>query len=150
MQAGLVYIASSASKMVVTTALTPIVNSTISLISSLQTAGAQTVTLQDVIQKHDIECTLQTIEATCRTLRCDKEPLKTACMNVVAGVEQIHTLLTRIADITASHNAGYVSRWRQLNIDVEIGQLENYITVLNKRFNLLCDIRSVVVQSQKE
>ena len=144
MQAGLVYIASSAIPMVVTSALTPVVNSTIALISSLRTAGSQTLTLQEIIQKHDIECTLQTIEATCAALHCDQEPLQTACLHVVMGVKQIHTLLTRIADITASHHAGYVSRWRQLNIEVEITQLENYMTILNKRFNLLCDIRSVV------
>lgn len=145
MQAGLVYIASSASQLVVTSTLTPIVNSTIALISSLRRVGDQTVTLQDIIQKHDIECTLQTIEATCNTMHCDKEPLQTACLHVVAGVGQIHTLLTRIADLTASHNAGYVSRWRQLNIDAEILQLENHMFVLSKRFNLLCDIHSVVV-----
>jgi|TARA_B110001450_G_scaffold126593_1_gene119198 hypothetical protein len=144
MQAGLVYIAGSAGKMVMSSTLTPIVHSTIGLISSLRTTGVQTVTLCDILRKHDIECTLQTIEATCLALHCDKEPLKTACANVVDGVEQIHRLLTRIADITAAHYEGYVSRWRQLNIDVEINQLENLITVLNNRFRLLCDIRSVV------
>ena len=145
MQAGLVYIVGSTSRIVVTSALTPIVQSTVSLITSLRSSGLQTPTLQDIISAYDIECTLQTIEATCSTLSDGhQEPLKTACANVVAGVEQIHRLLTRIADITAAHNAGYVSRWRQLNIESEIVQLKGYMDVLNKRFHLLCDIRSVV------
>mgnify|MGYP000305712723 FL=1 len=148
MQAGLVYIAGTASKMMVSSALTPVVNSTISLLSTLQSSGAQTLTLQDIIQKHDIECTLQTIEATVVALNCEAEPSATACANVVSGVQQIHKLLTRIADITASHQAGYISRWRVLHIDAEIGQLENYMAVLTKRFQMLCDIQSVV-QSPK-
>ncbi len=144
MQAGLVYIATTTSKMVVSSAITPIVNSTLSLLSTLRTSGLDTVTLQDIIHKHDIECTLQTIEATCLSLCCDKEPLKTASINVTDAVHQIHTILTRIADITATHQAGYISRWRHLNIEPEISQLDKLMTILNKRFRLLCDIRSVV------
>tara|TARA_B110000091_G_scaffold46583_1_gene51066 strand:+ start:3793 stop:4380 length:588 start_codon:yes stop_codon:yes gene_type:complete len=144
MQAGLVYIAGTASKMMVSSALTPVVNSTISLLSALQTSGTHVVTLQDIIKQHDIECTLQTIEATVAVLNCKTEPSATACANVVSGVKQIHQLLTRITDITASHQAGYISRWRTLNLDAEIGQLENYMTVLNKRFQMLCDIQSVM------
>tara|TARA_B000000441_G_C21731433_1_gene346639 strand:- start:535 stop:969 length:435 start_codon:yes stop_codon:yes gene_type:complete len=143
MQAGLVYIAGTAGKMVVNSAITPVVGSTISLLASLRSTDS-TVTLQQVIDKHDITCTLQTIQATCIALQCDKEPLKTASENVVAAVQQIHQLLTRIADITASHNAGYISRWRHLNLEREITQLEAYVGVLLHRFKLLCDIRAVV------
>ena len=143
MQAGLVYIAGTAGKMVVNSAITPVVASTISLVSSLRSSGS-VITLQQVIDKHDITCTLQTIEATCNALECDKEPLKTASMNVVQAVHQIHQLLTRIADITASHSAGYISRWRQLNLDVEIEHLERLVAVLLHRFKLMCDIRAVV------
>ena len=106
---GLVYIAGTAGKMVVTTAISPIVQSTVSLISSLHSSGSGT-TLQECLTKNDITCTLQTIEATCLALKCDKEPLKTAAAHVVSCVEQIHKLLTRIADITASHHARYISR----------------------------------------
>ena len=144
MQAGLVYIATTTSKMVVTSAITPIVNSTLSLLSTLRSSDLDTITLEDMIRKHDIECTLQTIEATCLSLSCDKEPLKTASNNVTNAIHQIHTILTRIADITATHQAGYISRWRHLNIDNEISQLDDLMTTLNKRFRLLCDIRSVV------
>lgn len=140
---GLVYIAGTAGKMVVTTAISPIVQSTVSLISSLHSSGSGT-TLQECLTKHDITCTLQTIEATCLALKCDKEPLKTAAAHVVSCVEQIHKLLTRIADITASHHAGYISRWRHLNLDVEIDQLEGLMEILQNRFKLMCDIRSVV------
>jgi len=77
-------------------------------------------------------------------LKCNKEPLKTAAEHVVQQIHQIHQLLTKIADITAAHNAGYVSRWRQLCLDEEIVQLENFMDILGKRFQLLCDIRSVV------
>lgn len=144
MQAGLAIIAGTAGKMVVRTAITPVVNSTIGIITSLRSASYDCLTLQEVIQKHDIPCTLQTIEATCIALKCDKEPLKTAASHVVDAINQIHTLLTRIADITASHNAGYVSRWRTLYIEDEITQLEQQMGVLTHRFRLLCDIRSVV------
>ena len=59
-------------------------------------------------------------------------------------MQQIHQLLTRIADITASHNAGYISRWRTLNLEHEISQLEELMQILSHRFKLMCDIRSVV------
>jgi hypothetical protein len=144
MQAGLVYIAGTAGKMVVSSAITPIVNSTISLITSLRNTGTQVPTLEDTINKYDIQCTLQTIEATTIALKCDVEPLKTAASNVVAAVQLIHQLLTRIADITASHQSGYISRWRQLDIQREIDKLEMYMDILSKRFKLMCDIRSVV------
>lgn len=142
MQAGLILLAGTAGKMVVSSAITPLVNSTISLITSLRTSDT-TPTLQDIIVKHDIPATLQTIERTCIALRCDKEPLKTAASHVVEAVQHIHKLLTRIADITASHEAGYVSRWRVLVIDNEIEQLETLMRILHQRFKLMCDIRSV-------
>ena len=143
MQAGLVYIAGTAGKMVVTSAVTPVVASTISLVSSLRSSG-NVVTLQEILDKHDISCTLQTIEATCVALKCDQEPLKTASDNVVDAIRQIHQLLTRIADISASHYAGYISRWRQLNLEKEIAQLESLMEILLHRFKLMCDIRAVV------
>lgn len=143
MQAGLVYIAGTAGKMVVSSAISPVVASTVSLITSLRTSGT-VVTLQQILDKHDIACTLQTIEATCVALQCDREPLKTASDNVVDAVKQIHQLLTRIADISASHYAGYISRWRQLNLEKEIIQLESLMEILLHRFKLMCDIRAVV------
>ena len=143
MQAGLVYIAGTAGKIVVHSAITPAVASTISLVSSLRSSKSPT-TLQQVLAKHDIACTLQTIEATCIAMKCDQEPLKTASENVVAAVHQIHQLLTRIQDITASHLAGYVSRWRTLYLEDEIKQLESYMSILLHRFKLMCDIRRVV------
>lgn len=144
MQAGLAILAGTAGKMVVKTAISPMVHSTISLITSLRSTTSSCSTLQGVIEKHDIPCTLQTIEATCIALKCDKEPLKTAARHVVESINQIHTLLTRIADLTASHEAGYISRWRTLYIEEEIEQLEQYMATLRQRFRLLCDIRSVV------
>jgi hypothetical protein len=144
MQAGLVYIAGAAGKMVVTSTISPVVQSTVTLITSLRTSTGGTATLQEVIQKRDITCTLQTIEATMIALKCDKEPLKTAAEHVLQQIQQIHQLLTKIADITAAHQAGYISRWRQLYLDAEIEQLKNYMDILAKRFKLLCDIRGVV------
>jgi hypothetical protein len=144
MQAGLVYIAGTAGQLVVNQAISPIVASTISLLTSLRSSN-KIVTLQQIIDKHDITCTLQTIEATCVALECNKEPLKTASKNVVIAVQQIHQLLTRIADITASHNTGYISRWRLLNLEFEIQQLEAFMEVLSHRFKLMCNIRSVVI-----
>jgi hypothetical protein len=144
MQAGLVYIAGTAGKMVVTSAISPVVSSTIALISSIRSQTSGTVALQECISKHDITCTLQTIEATMLALKCSKEPLKTAAGHVIQCAEQIHQLLTRIADITASHYAGYISRWRTLVLDVEIQQLESLMITLQKRFKLMCEIRSVV------
>jgi len=143
MQAGLVYIAGTAGKMVVSSAISPVVASTVSLVTSLKSSG-NAITVQQVLDKHDIACTLQTIEATCTALKCDREPLKTASENVGGAITQIHQLLTRIADITASHNAGYISRWRQLNLENEITQLEAHMSVLLHRFKLMCDIRAVV------
>tara|TARA_B110000879_G_scaffold175094_1_gene228207 strand:- start:1031 stop:1465 length:435 start_codon:yes stop_codon:yes gene_type:complete len=142
MQAGLILLAGTAGKMVVSSAITPVVNSTITLITSLRTNRTHP-TLQDIITKYDIPATLQTIERTCVALKCDKEPLKTAASHVVEAVQHIHKLLTRIADITASHEAGYISRWRVLILDVEIEQLKILMDILHQRFKLMCDIRSV-------
>lgn len=142
MQMGLLYIASSAGKMVVTSTITPLVQSTISLIASLRT-NTDTTTLQEVITKYDIPCTLQIIEKTCVALKCDKEPLKTAADHVASALQQIHTLLTRIADITASHDAGYISRFRTLVVDTEIEKLKTLMDVLHHRFKLMCDIRNI-------
>ena len=89
MQTGLAYIAGATGKILVTSTITPVVASTITLISSLRSSPA-IVTLQQVIDKHDITCTLPTIEATCIALQCDKEPLKTAAANVAGVVTQIH------------------------------------------------------------
>jgi len=144
MQAGLAYVAGTAGKMVVTSAVSPVIGSTISLITSFRTSTQGTMTLQQIIQKRDITCTLQTIEATMIALKCEKEPLKTASEHVVSCILQIHQILTKIADVTANHNAGYISRWRQLVLDNEIEQLENLMDILSKRFKLMCDIRSVV------
>ena len=144
MQAGLVFIAGTAGKMVVTSTISPIVSSTITLISSIRSQTSGTIILQECITKYDITCTLQTIEATMLALKCGKEPLKTAAGHVVECARQIHQLLTRIADITASHYAGYISRWRHLDLDNEIKQLEILMTTLQKRFKLMCEIRSVV------
>jgi len=142
MQAGLILLAGTASKVVVSSTITPIVNNTISLITSLRSID-NTPTLQDVIVKHDIPATLQTIESTCVALKCDEEPLKTAAGHVVQCVQHIHQLLTRIADITAAHHAGIISRWRTLIIDNEISQLESLMSILHQRFKLMCDIHSV-------
>ena len=111
MQAGLIFLAGTTGQVIVHSTITPIVKSTISLITSLRSVDG-TPTLQDVIVKHDIPATLQTIESTCMALKCDEEPLKTAAGNVVQAVQHIHRLLTKIADVTASHQAGYISRWR--------------------------------------
>jgi hypothetical protein len=144
MQAGLVMLAGTAGKMVVTSGITPVVKNTISIIGSLRSGTSHAITLQEVIDKHDIPCTLQTIEATCIAMKCDREPLKTASEHVVNAVANIHQLLTRIADVTAGHEAGYISRWRVLALDDEIKQLEQLMAVLQHRFKLLCDIRAVV------
>lgn len=142
MQAGLIFLAGTTGQVIVHSTITPIVKSTISLITSLRSVDG-TPTLQDVIVKHDIPATLQTIESTCMALKCDEEPLKTAAGHVVQAVQHIHQLLTKIADVTASHQAGYISRWRTLVIDDEISQLESLMVILHQRFKLMCDIHSV-------
>jgi len=142
MQAGLIFLAGTTGQVLVHSTITPIVKSTLSLLTSLRTVDG-TPTLQDVIVTLDIPATLQTIESTCMALKCDEEPLKTAAGHVVNAVQHIHQLLTRIADITASHRAGYVSRWRTLVIDDEISQLRSLMNILSQRFKLMCDIHSV-------
>jgi hypothetical protein len=77
-------------------------------------------------------------------LKCHKEPLKTAAVHVVETIANINSLLTNIADTTASHEAGYISRWRTLVIDEEIEQLKRLMSTLDRRFKLLCSIRQVV------
>jgi hypothetical protein len=74
---------------------------------------------------------------------CTNEPLKTASENVVDGIQQINAILTKIADITACHQSGYISRWRTLNLSDEITEIREAMNVLNKRFTMLCDIYSM-------
>lgn len=142
MQAGLIFLAGTTGQVIVHSTITPIVKSTLSLITSLRTVDG-TPTLQEVIINLDIPATLQTIESTCMALKCDEEPLKTAAGHVVKAVQHIHQLLTRIADITAVHQAGYISRWRTLIIANEISQLRSLMNILSQRFKLMCDIHSV-------
>ena len=59
-------------------------------------------------------------------------------------IASINSLLTKIADITASHEAGYISRWRTLIIDEEIEHLKRLMGTLDHRFKLMCNIRQVV------
>jgi hypothetical protein len=144
MQTAVFWATKTAGKMVITSAISPMVQSTLSIITSLRTNSVHTQTLQDTIDKYDIPCTLQTIEATCLALKCHKEPLKTAAQHVCETIARINALLTTIADLTASHEAGYVSRWRTLIIDDEIEYLKRLMATLDHRFKLMCNIRQVV------
>jgi len=140
----LAYIVGAAGKMVVTSAITPMVQSTALLVSSLNTSPVLGITtLHECLTEHDVMCTLQMMDATCSVLKSNKEPIRTATVHIVSCVQQIHALLTRISDIAASHAAGYVSRWRQLTLDSEIRQLGSLMGILRNRFKLMCDIHSV-------
>ena len=144
MQTAVFWATKTAGKMVITSAISPMVQSTLSIIKSLRTNSVHTQTLQDTIDTYDIPCTLQTIEATCLVLKCHKEPLKTAAQHVCETIAKINRLLTTIADLTASHEAGYISRWRTLIIDDEIEYLKRLMATLDHRFKLMCNIRQVV------
>tara|TARA_B100000795_G_C22748024_1_gene418126 strand:- start:307 stop:750 length:444 start_codon:yes stop_codon:yes gene_type:complete len=140
---GLMYIASSASNIIMATTLKPIVNSTLALIVSLTTSSVSHESLESVIIELDLAATIKTIEATIVAMNCNKEPLKTASGNVIDAIKVINDILTKIADITASHSAGYVSRWRMLDLSLSISQLRSSNHILNKRFTLLCNINSM-------
>lgn len=144
MQTAMFWATKTAGQMVISTAISPMVQSTLSIITSLRSNSANTQTLQNAIDTYDIPCTLQTVEATCLALKCHKEPLKTAAGHVVETIANINALLTKIADTTASHEAGYISRWRTLVIDEEIDQLKRLMGTLDHRFKLMCSIRQVV------
>ena len=141
--AGLLYIASSAGNLLVASTLKPIVSSTISLITSLTTTSVSHESLDVVIVEIDVAATIKTIEATIIAMNCDKEPLKTASTTVVNAIQHINDILTKIADVTASHASGYLSRWRTLALDTEIAELRSGMIILNKRFALLCNINTI-------
>lgn len=141
--AGLLYIASSAGNLLVASTLKPIVSSTISLITSLTTTSVSHESLDVVIVEIDVAATIKTIEATIIAMNCDKEPLKTASTTVVNAIQHINDILTKIADVTASHASGYLSRWRTLALDTEIAELRSGMIILNKRFALLCNINTM-------
>jgi hypothetical protein len=140
---GLMYIASTAGNLIVSSTLKPIVSSTISLIGSLTTSSISHESLDVVIVEIDVAATIKTIEATILTIDCHKEPLKTASTTVINAIQNINDTLTKIADVTASHASGYISRWRILNLDTEIAELRSGMTILNKRFALLCNINTM-------
>ena len=140
---GLMYIASTAGNLIVSSTLKPIVSSTISLIGSLTTSSISHESLDVVIVEIDVAATIKTIEATILTIDNHKEPLKTASSTVINAIQNINDTLTKIADVTASHASGYISRWRILNLDTEIAELRSGMTILNKRFALLCNINTM-------
>jgi|TARA_B110000908_G_C10189042_1_gene419534 hypothetical protein len=140
---GLMYIASTAGNLIVSSTLKPIVSSTISLIGSLTTSSISHESLDVVIVEIDVAATIKTIEATILTINSHKEPLKTASTTVINAIQNINDTLTKIADVTASHASGYISRWRILNLDTEIAELRSGMTILNKRFALLCNINTM-------
>tara|TARA_B110000977_G_scaffold138039_1_gene175299 strand:+ start:620 stop:1066 length:447 start_codon:yes stop_codon:yes gene_type:complete len=140
---GLMYIASTAGNLIVSSTLKPIVSSTISLIGSLTTSSISHESLDVVIVEIDVAATIKTIEATILTIDNHKEPLKTASTTVINAIQNINDTLTKIADVTASHASGYISRWRILNLDTEIAELRSGMTILNKRFALLCNINTM-------
>ena len=128
-----------------TTAITPLIKSTIGLLTSFMTTHEDHISLQEIIRKYDITCTLQTIEATCSCIESPKKPVKTALTNVGTCIHDIHELLTKIADVIATHQAGYISRWRTLNVDEELRQLEGHMEILNHRYKLLCLTKNVII-----
>tara|TARA_B110000091_G_C13779743_1_gene460570 strand:+ start:214 stop:654 length:441 start_codon:yes stop_codon:yes gene_type:complete len=141
--AGLMYLATSAGSIMVSSTLKPIVNSTISLLSSLRTSTSIQDSLEKVIQEIDLVASIKTIEATIIAMDCSNEPLKTASENVIAAVQQINNILTQIADITACHQSGYISRWRTLDLGNEITEIRVTMNIVDKRFVLLCNINSM-------
>jgi hypothetical protein len=141
--AGLMYLVSSAGTIMMSSTLKPIVNSTISLITSLTTSTVSHESLEKVIQEIDLAATIKTIEATVLAMDCTNEPLKTASGSVVNSVQKINDILTKIADITADHATGYVSRWRTLDLSKEMTEIREAMMVLNNRFTLLCNINSM-------
>jgi hypothetical protein len=141
--AGLMYIVSAAGSLIVNSTLKPVVNSTISMVSSLTSSSGNHKTLEKVLQEIDLVATIRLIEATILAMDCSNEPIKTASKNVVDGIQQINGILTKIADITAGHQSGYISRWRTLDLSNEITHIFESMAVLNKRFNLLCNIQSM-------
>jgi|TARA_B110000208_G_scaffold92393_1_gene116247 hypothetical protein len=141
--AGLMYLVSSAGTIMMSSTLKPIVTSTISLITSLTTSTVSHESLEKVIQEIDLAATIKTIEATVLAMDCTNEPLKTASGSVVDSVQKMNDILTKIADITADHATGYVSRWRTLDLSKEMTEIREAMMVLNKRFTLLCNINSM-------
>ena len=141
--AGLMYIVSAAGSLVVSSTLKPIVNSTISMVSSLTSSSDSHKSLEKVLHEIDFVATIRLIEATILAMDCSNEPIKTASENVVDGIQQINGILTKIADVTAGHQSGYISRWRTLNLSDEITEIREAMDVLSKRFTLLCNINSM-------
>jgi hypothetical protein len=137
------YLVSSAGTIMMSSTLKPIVTSTISLITSLTTSTVSHESLEKVIQEIDLAATIKTIEATVLAMDCTNEPLKTASGSVVDSVQKMNDILTKIADITADHATGYVSRWRTLDLSKEMTEIREAMMVLNKRFTLLCNINSM-------
>jgi len=141
--AGLMYLATSAGSLVVSSTLQPIVNSTISIVTSLSSSSDSHKSLEKTIASIDLVASIKTIEAMILCMDCTHEPLKTASDSVIEGIQQINAILTKIADITACHQRGYISRWRTLDLSNEITQIQDAMNVLNKRFTMLCDINSM-------
>ena len=141
--AGLMYIVSSAGSLMVSSTLKPIVNSTISMVSSLTSSSDSHKSLEKVLHEIDFVASIKTIEATVLAMDCSNEPIKTASNHVVDGINKINGILTKIADVKAAHASGYISRWRTLDLSDEITEIYESMEVLNKRFNLLCNINSM-------
>jgi hypothetical protein len=129
----------AATAMVAHLTIVPIIKNIYPILTTIKDS-LQVEEVVDIINKKDIEATLQVIEGLVNEISELKKKPKSmikALENLNTTLKRVHELLEIIHNKTLEHSNKYFSSWRSLDIKNETKQLEIEFNLLEKRFNLL-------------
>lgn len=113
------------------------INSISGLINTLQNSEHVAPQFQQTLHRMDIPHRIKTIQAVLTEINNKDNAVGLAANAIAETIHEIHKLLRNIADKKATHENGYITRWRTLNLNKEQTQLQNLNTMLTSRFLLL-------------
>ena len=124
--------------------LSKVIKSSISTISSIlseiQVHGVVGKEVEQCIKKHDIICTLETIEMMCTQFQgVDTCPaISISVKHVESCIHDFYVFLQRVHKKIKTHNEGYLSRWTHLYLQGDICDINIYMETLMRRFDIMC------------
>lgn len=129
----------AATAMVAHLTIVPIIKNIYPILTTIKDS-LQVEEIVNIINKKDIEATLQVIEGLVNeTNNLKRKPLSMikALDNLSKTLERVHEILEKIHNKTLEHSNKYFSGWRTLDIKKETNQLDIEFNILELRFNLL-------------